>query len=86
MWANHATGTEDAQGEVLITDLTEDDIDLALAAAEAVGDDRIQEKTQGQVTEETWTHGSAEMRKKWFATGYQTGDLQACDTFAVGQV
>ena len=86
MWANHATGTEDAQGEVLITELTEEDIDLALAAAEAVGDDRIQQKTQGQVTEETWTHGSAEMRKKWFATGYQTGDLTACDTFAVDQV
>ena len=86
MWANHATGTEDAQGEVLITDLTEEDIDLALAAAEAVGDDRIQQKTQGQVTEESWTHGSAEMRKKWFATGYQTGDLEKCDTFAVPQV
>ena len=81
MWAHHATGTEDAQGEVLILDLTEEDVDLALAAAEAVGDDRIQQKTQDQVTEETWTHGSAEMRKKWFAIGYQQGDLEACDTF-----
>jgi len=86
MWAHHATDTKDSEDQVLIEDLTEEDIDLALAAAEAVGDDRIQEKTQGQVTEETWTHGSAAMRKKWFAIGYQEGDLDACDTFAVDQV
>ncbi len=86
MWAKHATTTEDSAGQVLIADLTEEDIDLAIAAAEAVGDDRIQEKTQGQVNEESWTHGSAAMRKKWFGIGYTEGDLQACDTFAVGQV
>ena len=86
MWANHATETKDSRGEVLILDLTEDDVDLAIAAAEAVGDDRIQQKTQGQVTEENWTHGSAAMRKKWFGIGFQTGDLAACDTFAVGRV
>jgi uncharacterized protein len=81
MWAHHATTTEDEQGQVLITDLTEEDVDLALEAAEAVGDDRIQQKTQGQVTEETWTHGSAAMRKRWFGIGYEQGDLEACDTF-----
>jgi len=86
MWASHATETEDAAGEVLIQDLTEEDVDLAIAAAEAVGDDRIQEKTQGQVTEETWTHGSAAMRKKWFGIGFERGSLAACDTFAVGRV
>jgi predicted metalloprotease len=86
MWARHATETKDSQGQVLIDQLTEEDVDLALAAAEAVGDDRIQEKTSGQVTEETWTHGSAAMRKKWFATGYQQGTLKACDTFAVSEV
>jgi uncharacterized protein len=86
MWAHHATTTKDEQGQVLIAELTEEDVDLAIAAAEAVGDDRIQEKTQGQVTEETWTHGSAAMRKKWFGIGYEQGDLEACDTFAVGRV
>ena len=86
MWAKHATSTEDAEGEVLISDLTEEDVDLAIEAAEAVGDDRIQQKTQGQVTEESWTHGSAAMRKKWFEIGYTEGSLQACDTFAVDRV
>jgi len=86
MWAKHATTTEDSEGQVLITDLTEEDIDLAIEAAEAVGDDRIQEKTQGQVNEESWTHGSAAMRKKWFGIGYTEGSLEACDTFAVDRV
>ncbi len=86
MWAKHATTTEDAEGQVLISELTEEDIDLAIEAAEAVGDDRIQQKTQGQVTEESWTHGSAAMRKKWFEIGYTEGSLQACDTFAVDRV
>ena len=86
MWAHHATTTEDEQGQVLISELTGEDVDLAIAAAEAVGDDRIQEKTRGQVTEETWTHGSAAMRRKWFGIGYEQGNLEACDTFAVGRV
>ncbi len=50
---------------------------------QAVGDDRIQQKTQGQVTEEAWTHGSAESRMKWFKTGYESGSMKACDTWAV---
>jgi predicted metalloprotease len=86
MWAHHATETEDEAGQVLISDLTEEDVDLAIAAAEAVGDDRIQQKTQGQVSEESWTHGSAAMRKKWFGIGFERGDLQSCDTFALGRV
>jgi predicted metalloprotease len=85
MWAKHATTTEDEAGEVLIEDLSQEDIDLAIAAAEAVGDDRIQRKTQGQVNEESWTHGSAAQRKHWFLVGYEEGSLDACDTFAASE-
>ncbi|MEZ0580637.1 neutral zinc metallopeptidase [Nocardioides sp. MH1] len=78
MWANHATTTEDAAGEVLILDLTQDDIDTAMAAAQSVGDDRIQQETQGSVDEESWTHGSAAERQGWFMVGYKSGDLDQC--------
>ena len=57
------------------------ELDQAIAAAEAVGDDRIQEKTQGRVDPESWTHGSAEQRREWFLTGRETADVNACDTF-----
>lgn len=58
------------------------ELDEAIAAAEAVGDDRIQQKTQGRVDPESWTHGSAEQRKQWFLTGYNSQDPKRCDTFS----
>ncbi|WP_134739141.1 neutral zinc metallopeptidase [Nocardioides sp. 503] len=81
MWTKAARETEDADGNVLFAELTQQDIDLALEAAASVGDDRIQRKTQGQVTEESWTHGSAEQRQRWFEVGLDQGTLSACDTF-----
>ncbi len=59
-----------------------DDIDEALSAAQAVGDDAIQSKMQGHVEPDTFTHGSSEQRKYWFMKGYKTGDIQQGDTFS----
>ena len=51
-------------------------------AAKAVGDDRIQMRSTGQVSPESWTHGSSAMRRKWLAVGFNSGDANTCDTFA----
>lgn len=60
------------------------DIDGALRTAAAIGDDTLQRKMQGRVVPDSFTHGSAEQRKRWFMTGYQQGNVAACNTFAAG--
>ncbi len=62
--------------------LEEGDIDEALSAANAVGDDAIQRRTQGSVRPDSFTHGTSEQRKYWFMKGYKTGDIRQGDTFS----
>ena len=62
--------------------LEEGDIEEALSAAHAVGDDAIQSKMQGQVQPDTFTHGTSEQRMYWFKKGYNSGDIRQGDTFS----
>ena len=70
-------------GDIAARDLLDSDAEIneALNAAAGVGDDRIQQKTQGRIDPESWTHGSAEQRQEWFTTGFETRDPTKCDTF-----
>src|SRR5690606_22470328 len=70
-WVHDADQRRNAAGEDLID---QGELSEALEAAQAVGDDRIQQQTQGRVNPESWTHGSAAQREQWFRSGYETGD------------
>jgi hypothetical protein len=74
VWAHHA--------ERMNKILEAGDIEEALNAASAVGDDRIQRRTQGYVVPDAFTHGSSRQRQYWFSKGFQTGDPNQGDTFA----
>jgi predicted metalloprotease len=86
IWTNHATTVPNSSGQPLITELTEDDIARGLDAAASVGDDRIQEKTQGQVNPESFSHGTAEQRMRWFTKGMESGDMTTCDTWSANSL
>jgi len=77
IWAHHA----DRMRQVL----EPGDIEEGLAAASAIGDDRLQRQAQGYVVPESFTHGSSQQRMRWFQTGYDEGTLGACDTFSADQ-
>jgi predicted metalloprotease len=67
-------------------DLQKGDLQEAFNAAEAVGDDRLQRQATGSVNPDTFTHGTSEQRRRWFDSGYESGDPAACDTFSVDEV
>jgi hypothetical protein len=79
VWGHTASQRRDtSQGIVL----DPGDVEEALTAASAIGDDRIQQQAGAGVNPETWTHGSSEQRVQWFRVGMETGDPEKCDTFA----
>lgn len=73
LWGNHADRSRDI--------LERGDIEEALNAASAIGDDRLQKQSQGYVVPESFTHGSSAQRVRWFKQGITTGDVGDCDTF-----
>jgi uncharacterized protein len=77
VWANHSQQKHNF--------LEPGDVDQALQTASAIGDDRLQRQAQGYVVPDSFTHGSAAQRKRWFTTGLTQGTVQSCNTFAVDQ-
>jgi predicted metalloprotease len=80
VWANRA---DQQRGGKMIDDR---DVDQALAAASAIGDDRLQRQTQGRVVPDSFTHGSSAQRTRWFRAGLDSGDPRKCDTFRAQQL
>jgi uncharacterized protein len=78
VWGNHAEAERDL--------LEPGDVEEGLRAAAAIGDDTLQRETQGRVAPDSFTHGTSEQRVRWFRRGLDTGDPDACDTFAAGAV
>ncbi|WP_113651477.1 KPN_02809 family neutral zinc metallopeptidase [Pedobacter namyangjuensis] len=74
LWAHHAQNLKDFK-------LDAGDLDEALTAANAIGDDRLQKQSQGQVVPDAFTHGTSAQRMHWFKKGYETGDIRQGDTF-----
>jgi len=82
VWGHHAAQKGRAASGGI--ELEEGDIDDALRAAAAIGDDRLQKRSTGHVAPESFTHGSSQQRVQWFTTGFRTGDPEACNTFRTG--
>ena len=80
VWANHAN--RDRGGKMI----DDKDVEQALAAATAIGDDRLQRQAQGKVVPDSFTHGSSAQRVRWFRAGLETGDINRCDTFRAQQL
>jgi uncharacterized protein len=78
VWAHHAQRARQV--------LEQGDLEEALTAASAIGDDRLQRQSQGMVVPESFTHGTSAQRVTWFRRGFETGQVRACDTFSAQQL
>ena len=78
VWAYHADKTRHI--------LEQGDLEEALGAATAIGDDRLQKQSQGRVVPESFTHGSSAQRVRWFQRGFDSGEVRQCDTFAAERI
>jgi len=78
LWANNTQATKQI--------LEAGDIDEALNAASAIGDDRLQKRSQGRVTPDSFTHGTSAQRARWFKRGFKSGKLNDCDTFQAARL
>ena len=78
VWAKNADKTRHI--------LEEGDVEEALGAATAIGDDRLQRRAEGRVVPESFTHGSSAQRVRWFQRGFESGEVRQCDTFAAKQL
>ena len=81
VWAYHASKEHGGTGS-----FTEKDVEQAVAAATAIGDDRLQKQSQGRVVPDSFTHGSSAQRVRWLKTGMESGDVRSCDTFRASQL
>ena len=87
VWMHWASETVDSDsGVAFLKTPTTQQISDALQTAQAIGDDRLQEKYQGVSNADTWTHGSSEQRQCWLMTGLKSGSIQTCDTWSAPTV
>jgi predicted metalloprotease len=78
IWGHHADQTRHL--------LEKGDLEEALGAASAIGDDRLQRQAQGRVAPETFTHGTSAQRVRWFERGFRSGEMKQCDIFSVNKL
>jgi predicted metalloprotease len=84
LWANRENEMLRSQGKPPFVE--PGDVEAALRTAAAIGDDTLQRRSQGYVVPDSFTHGSSEQRQRWFYTGFRSGNLQSCNTFAAAQL
>jgi len=86
LMADCLAGMWTARADARFNLLEPGDLEEAMAAAEAVGDDTIQRRGQGRIVPDSFTHGSAQQRQRWFMRGYENPTISSCDTFGADRL